>query len=432
MSNPIKRTLCVVLCVLLVLAIVLLIFACSPANVYELGPYSITEDEYAYLMCSYKRSLLEDLDIDESYLLYAYDNSGKTYGQALEEMYRASYFEQTVYNLIYSLALFDEYGLSLSEEEQRSVESAANSVIYYYGNGSAANFDSIAEPYGFSHKTIKSIYEKQAKETALVNYIFGKEFVNITDQQKNNYYKDNYLHFQAIIVNTVYQKNADGTFSNLSESEREAMLTLEKEMTAFLCSEDMNYNYKVLPAILGKPVVVEQDGKNVPNVTYEELWSNPKINDDSLYPNGYYMTKPTASQLLSVTALTTAFYTKEGDVSVTTAKRYFDGNGTITTENGEETIKEGDYFAYGSAYIKRLPIQENAWQDEANKDFFTSDSFLPSVANNVLFLTFQEYEKTSAYTLTHDSDVMARYSLETIPANYLDYEYLHPSDKEEN
>lgn len=431
MSKPIKRTLCVILCVLLIISIVILIFACSPSNVYELGPYSITEDEYAYLMCTYKRSLIDDLGIDESYLLYPADNSGKTYGQALEEMYRESYFEQSVYNLIYSLALFDEYGLSLSAEEQESIDSAVNSVIFYYGNGSATQFDALAEPYGFSHKTIKTIYEKQAKETAVVNHIFGKEFSKITSEQKDNFYKDNYLHFQVLVLNTVYQKNDDGTFSNLSESERAAMLELEKELTALLCSEDMNFNYKILPSILKKPVVVEENGKKVPNVTFEELWSNPKINDDSLYPNGYFMIKPTPYQLMSVTTLTTAFNTKIGDVSVTAAKRYFDGNGSITTENGKEEIKEGDYFQYGSAYIKRLPMQEQAWKDEANKDFFPSDTFLPAVASNVLFYTMQEYEKTSAYTLTRDTGIMERYSLETIPANNLDYEYLHGSNDEE-
>ena len=431
MSKPIKRTLCVILCVLLIISIVILIFACSPSNVYELGPYSITEDEYAYLMCTYKRSLIDDLGIDESYLLYPADNSGKTYGQALEEMYRESYFEQSVYNLIYSLALFDEYGLSLSAEEQESIDSAVNSVIFYYGNGSATQFDALAEPYGFSHKTIKTIYEKQAKETAVVNHIFGKEFSKITSEQKDNFYKDNYLHFQVLVLNTVYQKNDDGTFSNLSESERAAMLELEKELTALLCSEDMNFNYKILPSILKKPVVVEENGKKVPNVTFEELWSNPKINDDSLYPNGYFMIKPTPYQLMSVTTLTTAFNTKIGDVSVTAAKRYFDGNGSITTENGKEEIKEGDYFQYGSAYIKRLPMQEQAWKDEANKDFFPSDTFLPAVASNVLFHTMQEYEKTSAYTLSRDTGIMERYSLETIPANNLDYEYLHGSNDEE-
>ena len=430
MSKPVKRTLCVILCVLLILTVVILIFACSPSSVYELGPYSLSEDEYAYLMCTYKRSLIDDLGIDESYLLYPADQSGKTYGQALEEMYRESYFEQSVYNLIYSLALFDEYGLSLTDEEQKSVESAANSVIYYYGNGSAAQFDSLAEPYGFSHKTIKSIYEKQAKETAVVNHIFGKEFSKITAEQKNNFYKDNYLHFQVIVLNTVYQKNADGTYSNLSESERKTRLELEKELTAFLCSEDMNFNYKILPSILKKPVVIEKDGKKVPNVTYEELWENKIINDDSLYPNGYYMVNPTPYQLMSITTLTTAFNTKIGDVSVSAAKRYFDGNGSITTENGEEEIKEGDYFQYGSAYIKRLPIQENAWSDEANKDFFPSDTFLPAVASDVLFHTMQEFEKTSPYTLTRDTGIMERYSLETIPANNLDYEYLHGTNEE--
>lgn len=412
MKKTVLRIICIIMCLLFLLPV---LSACGKKNVYELGPYSIRRDEYAYLLSVYKRDVLEGLGLNESYLSYPYD-SNHTYGEYIEKAYREE-FEQSVYTLLYSLALFDEYDLSLTAEEKKAVENSASSVILYYGNGSVGQFNALADEYGFSKKTIFDIYEKQAKESKLINYLYGSGFSKLSDEEKESYYSENYIHFQIIVVNTLYQKNESGAFTNLTEEEVNAKKQLENELIQFLCNGNMEYEYKVLPAILGK--------SDLTGVTYEEIWANKTINDDSLYPFGYYMKKPSVTQMMTVNTLSQAMLTAVGDVSAIAAKRFFEGNGTITTDKGTETIKEGDYFEYGTAFIKRLEIDEGAWAKEENKDFFVEKEFLAGAAQIALFNTFQSFEESMPYTLVTNEEYKNQYSFITVPANYLDYDYLH-------
>lgn len=409
-------TLCAILCVAACLPV---LSACGNATVYELGPYTIDEEEYAYLMCTHKRQILETIGLDEAYINYQVsEDSSTTYGEYIENMYREQ-FEQSVYSLLYAQALFDEYGLSLTDEEMASVTAVADAMIYNYG-GNNSGFDRAVEDYGFTHGTLYSIYEKQAKESKVVSYIFGDNYGKLTDKQKEYYYSENYIHFQTIVVNCLYQKNADGSFSNISDEERATKLKLVDELSKFLCLEDMSYNYEILPKILK----VDDMSK----VTYEDIYNNTYINDDLTYPGGMYMVKPNAYQSLTKNTLTQAMLTLEGDVSAIEAKRYFDGEGTITLNGATEEIKKGDYFEYGTAFIKRLSVDEGAWKREENKDFFGDSSFISGVARTILFDTYASYEQKCPFTCLVNNSVLEEYSLATMPANRLDYDYFHPTE----
>lgn len=410
-------TLCAILCIISCLPV---LNSCAADTMYELGPYSIDEEEYAYLMCTHKRQVLETLGLDEAYINYQVsEDNTKTYGEYIESMYREQ-FEQSVYSLLYAQALFDEYELSLTEEEQESISAVAKAIIYNYG-GSNQGFDRAVEEYGFNHKTIYSIYEKQAKESKVISHVFGDNYDKLTDKQKEYYYTENYIHFQTIVVNCLYQKNADGTFSNIPEEARKTKLQLVDELSKFLCSEDMEYEYTILPALLN----VDDMSK----VTYEDIYNNTIINDDLTYPGGMYMVQPNLYQLTVKTTLTQAMATPEGDVSAIEAKRYFEGDGTITLSGTTETVKKGDYFEYGTAFIKRLPLDEGAWKREENKDFFNDSGFISGVARTILFNTYADYEKQCPYTLIVNNTLKEEYSLATMPANRFDYEYFHPSEE---
>lgn len=391
---------------------------------YELGPYEITDEEYAYLMCTYKRQVMESLGIEEKYLNSVMSSeSNMTYAQYIETAYRES-FNQSVYRLLYAQAMFDEYDLSLSDSEKNSIKSTANAIVYYYGNGSADAFDELVRDYGFTNDTLFSVYEKQAKESAVVAHLLGDKYSKVTDEEKNIFYKDEYIHFQVIVVNTLYQKNENGTYSNLTQGQRETMLKIETELIELLCRENYAYNYEVLPKLLGKD--------DMSKVTYEELWANDIINDDMTYAGGYYMQKPNMYQMSTVNTLSQAMLTLEGDVSSVAAKRFFDGNGSIVLDGKTESVKEGDYFQYGTAFIKRLAIDEGAWNNPANKDFFPSEEFLAGAASNMFVNIIQSFEQSCPYTLMVDTELTASFSLATIPPNYIDYDYFHPSEDEES
>ena len=140
------------------------------------------------------------------------------------------------------------------------------------------------------------------------------------------------------------------------------------------------------------------------------------------------MTQPTLLQMMNKTptTITIATITKEGDVSVLAARRFFDGSGTIDGEDGKTTINKGDYFEYGAAFIKRLPIDDGAWKKEENKDFFTD--FLPKAAQHTIVKAFQAYEKSCPYTLMVQKEIKAEYSLATVYPNYIDYDFLYSKE----
>lgn len=415
-----KRILCTI-CAILILASCLPVLAsCGVENVYELGPYSINREEYAYLMCSYKRQILEAVGLDESYINSQISaESPMTYGQYIEGMYREQ-FEQSVYSLLYSQALFDEYGLSLTQAQYDNIRAVANAMAHAYGGGTEKGFNKAVKQYGFTYDALYSVYEKQTKESVLVSYLYGDNYNKITDAQKDRFYKDNYIHFQILVVNTLYRQTSDGSFINLTEAERNTMLKIETELTKFLVNEDKNYNYEMLPKLLGVD--------SMENVTYEDLWNHSKINDDKTYPGGIYSITPSAYELTMKTTLTQAMLTQEGDVSALVAKRYFEGNGSLTISGSTESIKKGDSFEYGTVFIKRLPIDDGAWQKTENKEFF-GQSFITSTARDVLFKTLSDYEAKSTYTLRVQETIKSEYSLISIPANRIDYDYLHQSSE---
>jgi hypothetical protein len=80
-----------------------------------------------------------------------------------------------------------------------------------------------------------------------------------------------------------------------------------------------------------------------------------------------------------------------------------------------------------------LPLEDKAWQNEANKDFFSTD-FITGAAQSAVFKTYQEFEATSGYTLLVNNEIVEEYTFMSVAANYIDYDYVNPSTdkKEEN
>ena len=109
-------------------------------------------------------------------------------------------------------------------------------------------------------------------------------------------------------------------------------------------------------------------------------------------------------------------------------KNIFDGDGTIESDDGTTTIKKGDYIEYGSSFIKRLAMEDNAWKDAKYKEYF-GDAFISGAAQHSIFYTLNKYADSCPYTLMLNNDLRATYSLESAIPNYVDYDYIHPSNE---
>ncbi len=407
-----KKTICRTLC--LIFLVILLIPAISSCGkdkaVYSLGDYKITEKEYNYLLGMFKKKMLASMDASLTDDDLNQDiGSGHTLGDYLEARYRDG-FEQSVLALLISQSLFDKLGLSLTSEEINTINATATAVVAYYGDYSEKEFNKIAKEYGFDDEAMRSVYEMQYKENKVRDYYLGVNNEKVTNQNREDYYKKNYLRYQTLIVNTLYKLHTDSygdvSFVLLDEDEKLEKERLVTELKELLLNKNMDFDYILL--------------KDELNLTYEELWE--KYSDDKFYPGGLYETsQPTAEQLSSSNVLSAAYQSKVGEIKTVTAKRYFEGDSSL--ENNEITIRPGDYFEYGTIFVKRLDLDEAPYEDKANKDFFDPDTFESAVCNYVYFSALTQYQNSLPYEATVSS-LIADKSFTSIKANELDYYFF--------
>ncbi len=414
MKKTFCRTLCLILLIILVIPIA---SSCKKKNTfYELGEYTITKKEYIYLSGMFKKQVMVSLDptLTDENLAFEMEN-GVTINDYIEATYREG-FEQSVLSLLYAQSMFDTLGLSLTDSEKSSIKATATAVAAYYGNYDLDNFDKIASEYGFDYDTLCSVYEKQYKENKVRQHILGVNNEKITELQKKNYYEENYLRYQTLIVNTMYKLHTDSygevTMLPLTEDEKAEKERLVVELKELHINKNMDYDYILL--------------KDQLNLSYEELW---ELYDDDNRENGHYKygcyqtSKPSLAQLQANNVLSAAYLSREGEIKTVTANRYFEGGGSFETDDGETTINPGDYFEYGTIFVKRLPLDEKAYEKEENKDFFES-SFMAGVSNFVYYEELMKHEDSLAYGVMVN-DKKNDYLFKDVKANELDYYYLH-------
>ena len=415
MKKAICRTLCLVFTIFLLLPI---ISACGKDKaMYELGEYKITEKEYCYLMGMFKKKVLVSYGStlnDDS--LSQEISAGVTLGDYLEGRYRDG-FEQSILSLLYAQSLFDELGLSLTADEINTINATATAVVAYYGNYSEREFNNLAKQYGFDDKAMRSVYEMQYKENKLRDYILGSSHQNVTDSDREEYYRENYLRYQTLIVNTLYKLHTDSTgevsFQLLDEFEKAEREQLVTELRELLVNKNLDYDYIIL--------------KDDKNLSFNELWE--KYSDDKFYPNGLYETSnPSAEQLANSNVLSAAYNSKVGETKVVTAKRYFEGDSSL--DGGDVSIKPGDYFEYGSVFVRRLELDAAPYERSENKDFFKGSEFDLAVYNYVFFKALSAHQDSLPYEATISTKI-TEYTFSSVRANELDYYVLTYKGEEE-
>lgn len=406
-----KRIVSLILCIILSLGMMLSFTSCGKEDeVYKLGPYTIREDEYRYLMGVYRRNIGISLGYDETDW-NSTNASGMTIGEYVDTMY-TSQFVSSVYMLLYSQAIFDAEGLKITQEDENIVKSNVFTVIAYISNYSEEDFNKIAKDYGFTADTLRSVYMMQLKQQKVQEHLFGNNGEKLTDEQINKHYLDEYIHFQTFVVNNTYKEvtNEDGKkeFVPLNEIEKQEKQDLIDDLTNLFASEDQkkkDYVYKVVD----------------PTLSYEELWE--KYSDDQFYPNGCYMKEPNLGQMNASPALTAANLLKENEVARVVAKQYFQ------SDVPDANINAGDFIEYGYVFVKRLALEEKGYANKENKDFF-GDEFKENLVNTLFAEKIANYVETSAfYELQQNTEIVNSYKISTITPNYLDFDVLRELNK---
>ena len=410
MKRILTKLLILVLCLSMVIPC---LFSCgNNQDIYRLGGYTIKADEYHYLLGMQKMQALKSLGYSEKDIGIEI-KEGYTLGDYIDALYSAQ-FEQSVLTLLFSVALFDEYNLTISDEKRQTSNEIINTLLTYYGGYSEKFLDKRLSNmgYSFTTDTLRRVYEMQMKQGAVIEHLYGGNYEKLSEDAKQDFCNDYYMHFQVIVINTLYKSHTDSagktTYTNLTPEEINVQKRIVAELTELLVNDNKDFNYLIID----------------PTLTYEELWE--KYSDDTLYPQGYFMKKPVSQTVASSPTLATAFALKTGDCGVVPAKRYFDGNGSITTEDGEEQINAGDYFEYGSAFIKKLEMEKDAYTKDENKDFFFpegSNSFTQQACQYNFYQKLTEYEKESSIVVEYAKN-LSQYKISGSKANELDYYYF--------
>lgn len=290
-------------------------------------------------------------------------------GVSYEEHFNALLLEDVKTTAV-CLMLYNDMRLSLSDAVRGAIELEINDLLTEYADGNKNTLNSALSRYGANIEIYRNILTAEAKRELVFETLFGEggEY-EADDGDREEYYQNNYYHFQIIYVNNKYEyvtdsdgkptTNPDGTYATRALSGD----ALEKK----------NATIETVKNALA-------DGSS-----FEELYE--AYSEEKQYKNGYYFTADD-------TYATPVFYYLIADVA--------------KLQTGETSVCEYDSGTY---IIKRLENDEGAWKNTENADFFTNFATLVSNA------AFRTHIATHFDKLIIDESLVEKYSIANVNAN---------------
>ncbi len=357
------------------LGLLLLLSAClqgcggdSSAAVLTLGDVTISENVYHFWASSYKGDFL-----------YRYEDVKNTEefwkSELIDGISAAEYFDTVILeNIQYTMVcmqLFEEYGLVISASEKQSIQDRISDYLKEYAQGNRNLFNQVLGEYGVNAKLLEKIYIDDAKVSKVYDYLYGEEGKTpLTAEQLEAYYQDNYVHFQMIFINNKYRNKTDSNGKYITD---DSGLVLTEELDADTKAQRDAAIQKVQEGLAAGEAFADL------YETYSEL---------KAYENGYYFSTGTTYN----------------------DKIYYDLIQKARTMEPEETATvEGDY---GTCIIQKLELNEGAWEDKGNSDFF--DNYKDTVGDTV----FREFLREYFDDITVDTEAIAAYSIAAVTPNY--------------
>ena len=354
----------------------LLLFSCclqgcgtdSSVSVLTLGDVSISENVYHYWASTYKGDFL-----------YRYEDVKNTEdfwsGELIDGKSAAEYFDTIILeNIQYTLVcmqLFDEYGLVISASEKEDMQERVSDYLKEYADGNRNLVNQTLGEYGINMKLLEKIYIDDAKTAKVYDYLYGENGQTpIDDTQMELYYQENYVHLQMIFINNKYRYKTDSNGKYVMDEKGQAVT---EELDADTKARRDESIQKVQEGL--------ENGESFAALyeTYSEL---------KAYKNGYYFSKGT----------------------VYNDPIYYDLiQKAMEMELQDIAVVEGDY---GTCIIQRLELDEDAWKNKDNADFF--DGFENTVGDTV----FRKFLRGRFDDIQVDEDAIAAYSIGMVTPNY--------------
>lgn len=326
----------------------------------------LTTNMYSFYMSRYKAQILSNYNSgqdNESFWTQVLDEES---GDTFADFFTDIVVDNIKINVICA-ELFDEYGLSLSKDVYQSVDSEIAKLIDEYY--SRAEFNLAAAAYGVNDKILRDIYVMDAEIKALYSYLFGEGGTQaVTEEEREQHYKDNYFHIKTIFINTTYDILTDEEGNNLYDE------------NGYVKSEDKTE--EEIAAAKAKAEAVKallEAGEDFEGLIAE--YSDDPANE--AYPDGFYFTEDTS---------------------------YY---GNVIEVAGE--LGEGEWGVaeseYGIHYVLKLPLEDKAYEEDKYKEFFSL------IDDEIVNEKFDKIISERLDDVWVNEEEIAKYSMITLPQN---------------
>ena len=251
MKKTIKiLSLCLVICLLCGS-----LAACAQQKtMMTLGDKTLSVNVYEFLLSRMKGTLgYYGYDItSESFWRTVVSSDGTTY----DDYFCAEIEREAAYYLIAD-HLFDEYGLVLSEKEEKAIDDLMAKHEKTAGSRTALNEK--LKVFGVNYDILREIYVIESKITALKEYLYGSDASKISSEQKQQYMDENYVCFEQIFIATYYYVTDLDRFDDVVyyTDEKHTSIAYDKVNG----KTDIDEMGEVATDIFGDPEYYTEDGK---------------------------------------------------------------------------------------------------------------------------------------------------------------------------
>ena len=348
---------------LCILAFIPMVTACSSNGsvVMEYKGYTVTEGMYLYWMKEWKNYYVSNYsDIEDT---YAFWDEMSEAGVTNEEYISTNIKSRIRYYLI-GQALFDHYGLKLSDATKQSIKDDLNAQIEYYGSKSEYNAF-LKEEYGINLSVLEKIFTYEEKYKQVYEYLYstsGK--LTASSAELDDYYQNYYARVKYVMFmkNTKYVFDEEG--KRLTDSNGNFKM---EELTDEEKAEVKNTAQSVFENVKGGGNIADHFEKHMTQFGFTE----------ESYPNGFYITADEYNQ-----------HTAE----VT--------NAAFDMEVGEVRLVENEacYFV-----VQKFELIDQGYTSDIDSAQFT---YLVSYCNSKKFA--EHFESLSKDIVLND-DIVAKY-----------------------
>ena len=140
---------------------------------------------------------------------YGYDITSESFwrtivssdGTTYDDYFCAEIEREAKYYLVAD-HLFDVYGLSLSDADNKKIDDLM--AKHEKSAGSRTSLNEKLKAFGVNYETLREIYVLESKITILKEHLYGNDAEKVDKADKEQYFNQNYVCFEQIFVPTYY------------------------------------------------------------------------------------------------------------------------------------------------------------------------------------------------------------------------------------